>query len=152
MVIDKLRLVLFFSLSGFFWVYITGCTLHRHNININTIRAAEYNFATCDYAKAFDLLWDPVKHNDPIALYAMGYLYFYGLGIDENKDLGRNLIERAAQQRYRRAIAALKLIRQHQFVQYVPFEDFRLNTENEGIMEVALARRPVDRLPTHSLG
>jgi len=85
---------------------------------------AQVSYSQGDYSRAFNELLDPVKHNDPKSLYAMGYMYYYGIGTEKDQNLGRGLIRRSAAYNYPPAIAALKLINQERFNQYVPFEEY----------------------------
>lgn len=97
--------------------------------------AAQYDYANGNYPRAFQELWAPAQKNDPRALYAMGYMYYYGIGTDKDQDLGRSLIRRAAAKNYPPAITALKMITQVRRSQYIPFEKYS-NLDNDGILEI----------------
>lgn len=109
---------------------LTGC-IHR---SMPSFAAAEYDYAHGNYPRAFQELWTPAEKNDPRALYAMGYMYYYGVGTDKDQDLGRSLIRRAAAKNYPPAITALELITKRRRNQYLPFEKY--NANDEGIIEV----------------
>ncbi len=113
---------------------LTGCTS-----NTSSLDRAEKNYYAHDYARAFKELWTPVEAHDPRATYAMGYMYYYGIGTDKDQDIGRSLIRRAAAMHYPPAIEALKLITESKHEQYLPFEKYSAGTTPEqenGILEI----------------
>jgi TPR repeat protein len=112
-----------FPLLLFFLLLSSGC---RTNSYPRTLyQEAEYDYQQGNYARAFDKLWILAQRNDPRALYAMGYLYYYGIGTQKDQDIARMLIRRSAAHNYPPAVTALKLIMQERFDQYVPFDERR---------------------------
>ena len=114
-------------------LFLSGCATHTSSLD-----RAERSYESHDYARAFKELWIPVEAHDPRAIYAMGYMYYYGIGTDKDQDIGRSLIRRASAQHYRPAIAALKLITEAKHEQYLPFEKYTAFSpaHDEGILEI----------------
>ncbi len=85
--------------------------------------AAKISFCRHDYSLAFDNLIKVTKESrDPAAQYALGYMYYYGLGIAKDQDIARSWITKAAKQNYWPAMEALSSIKKVRAIQYVPFE------------------------------
>ena len=140
---ESVRNVIFFRILILLQIYIltpallTGCVSHSQS----SFEQAQLNYAQRNYSRSFQDLLIPVQHNDPKALYAMGYMYYYGIGTEKDQDLGRSLIRRSASLNYSPAITALKLITQRRFNQYVPFENYS-SAQSEGIWEI---KQPIIR-------
>jgi TPR repeat protein len=83
---------------------------------------AQVSFSQGNYSRSFKELWAPVQMHDPRAMYAMGYMYYYGIGTNKDEDIGLSLIRAAAKQHCPAAVLALKLIQQSKFPQYAPLE------------------------------
>lgn len=111
-IVSSLFIIITFS-------FLSGCATHSTSLD-----RAEKNYYAHDYARAFKELWGPVSSHDPRATYAMGYMYYYGLGTDKDQDIGRSLIRRSAAWHYPPAIQALKIITQTRHEQYLPFEKY----------------------------
>ena len=71
-------------------------------------------FLRQDFHAAFIRLQPLAFKGDPAAQYAVGYMYFYGQGILENKEQALMWFNLAAKQNYPLAIDALNLIVAHQ--------------------------------------
>lgn len=119
----------FFSLSHhlsylvfFSSIFLSGCIVP---INNGTYEQAKIDYYNGNPSRAFVELWRPAQLNDPRALYAMGYMYYYGIGTDKDIDLGRKLIHVASDFQYPPAITALKIIYAPVHEQYAAFEDPR---------------------------
>ncbi len=63
-----------------------------------------------NFKRAFILLLPLAVKCSPEAQYAVGYMYYYGLGVEAHKESGLFWINQAAKQMYRPAIKALQLI------------------------------------------
>ena len=113
---------------------LSGCAKPT-SPNLHYIKA-EQHYAAKNYAQAFQELWLPAQYGQARAMYAMGYMYYNGIGTNKDQDMGRSLIRRAAEQQYRPAILALKRIDQERREQYLPLEQYDAKTQEEGFMAV----------------
>lgn len=68
------------------------------------------NFRKHDYRAAFIMLKPQALKGNPEAEYAVGYMYYYGQGVVENKGKARYWIEKAAKHGQGEAITALTLM------------------------------------------
>lgn len=125
---SPLQSVMFVFLFSASFLILSGCV----SATKTSYEQAQVSYSRGYYSRAFNELLYPVQHNDPKALYAMGYMYYYGIGTEKDQNLGRGLIRRSASYNYRPAIEALKLITQERYNQYVPFEEYS-NSQNMGI-------------------
>ncbi len=115
-----------------FFLLLASCASTATNTaNYNQ---AKQDYARGDYQRAFQELWEPAKNGDYRAQYAMGYMYYYGIGTAKNQDLGRNLIQMAANKNYPPAVHAMELITKREYNQYLPFEKYSSKKQNEGMM------------------
>lgn len=71
---------------------------------------AKQSYAQKDYTEAFNASLKLAKFGDTKAEYAVGYMYFNGLGTLKDEDMGRYWIRRAAASQYAPAEKALDLI------------------------------------------
>lgn len=102
---------------------------------MNGFEAAQIDYYHGNYPRAYQELWSTAEKEDPRALYAMGYMNYYGIGTDKDQDLGRSLIRRAAAKNYPPAISALEMITRVRRSQYIPFEKYS-NIDNDGILNI----------------
>lgn len=65
------------------------------------------------YGCSFDRIDAAARTGDPDAQYALGYLYFYGVGVDKNGQVGKMWIDKAAAQGQPLAIRAQRLMSQN---------------------------------------
>jgi TPR repeat protein len=87
-----------------------GCsTIRQHNLN-EGIR----NFRVQDYRQAFIRLKPEAERGQPDAQYAIGYMYYYGQGVIEDRKKACIWIARAAKAGQPEAIIAAKRIRKLQ--------------------------------------
>jgi len=86
------------------------------------MQRANYYFSHHQYVQAGDQLWLLANHGNRQAQYALGYMYYYGLGTVRDHDLGRLWIDRSARHGYPPAIQAMKNIQQPEYIQYRTFE------------------------------
>ncbi len=98
-----LRLIIFIFAST---MLLTAC------VNPQTeLRRGQLSFQEQNYHDAFIRLTPLAKNGNAEAQYAIGYMYFYGQGIAENRHRGIVWMQRAARQGQPQAVAALKIIR-----------------------------------------
>ena len=123
-----IRALFFSHVIVFTLLFLSGCATQQNN---NYFEKAQKNYAQKDYVLTFEELNIGVKRKDPKALYAMGYMYYYGLGVGKDQDLGRSLIRRAAKANYPSAITAMQLITQRRHNQYAPFQKYSKNRHEQ---------------------
>ena len=80
-------------------------------MNSARLEHAELDFAKQHYQSAFNRLQLPARSGDPNAQYALGYLYFYGKGVVEDKERARYWFELAAAQGHPDARNAIRMIK-----------------------------------------
>lgn len=78
--------------------------------NPQRMRMAELDFAREHYRLSFNHAEMPARAGNPDAQYALGYMYYYGKGVIENRKLARYWFHLAANQGHPDAQRALKLI------------------------------------------
>ena len=99
-----MRAFLFVILFGL----VTGCsTVHNYNLN-EGIRS----FRVQDYRHAFIRLKPEAERGQRDAQYAVGYMYYYGQGVIEDRKKACAWITKAAKAGQPEAIVALKKIKQ----------------------------------------
>lgn len=99
-------------------ILLISCSSHRVPAYLDQ---AKMSYAQHDYPRAFEeLLKTPLTN--PEAQYALGYMYYYGLGIAKDEDRGRFWIRKAADQCYIPAMQALHKITTVYESQYWPLE------------------------------
>lgn len=69
------------------------------------------NFKAQNYRAAFVRLMPEAKKGNADAQYAVGYMYYYGQGVVEDRDKAWDWISKAAKQDQPDAISALKLMK-----------------------------------------
>lgn len=84
--------------------------------------SAEKDFRQGYYARAFEKLWMPAHSGNPRAQYALGYLYYYGLGTVRDEDLARAWFRHAAECHYPPAVIAYKRLTNPEYKQYVDIQ------------------------------
>ena len=100
------------------WVYrllvvlgvfsLTACSsMHDYNLN----RGIQC-FQVQDYRSAFIRLLPEAKADQPDAMYAIGYMYYYGQGVVEDRKKSCYWINRAASAGQKDAIRALKILKE----------------------------------------
>lgn len=71
---------------------------------------AKDEFDNKNYQKSYRYLFQLAKNDDPEALYALGYLYYYGNGVKKNLNMSQDLIRQSAALGYKPAIRALRTL------------------------------------------
>lgn len=74
------------------------------------VQSGKVAFDCGNFKQAFIQLLPLAVKCSPEAQYAVGYMYYYGLGVEAHKESGLFWINQAAKQMYRPAIRALQLI------------------------------------------
>lgn len=101
-----------------------ACTLLLSSCtNLSQTVSAEYDFRHHYYARAFAKLWWPAHNGNTRAMYALGYMYYYGLGTARDQDLARIWFKRSAKLEYAPSVKAYQLITNPRVEQYVPFQE-----------------------------
>lgn len=96
---------------------ITACSTTKSSLD-----QAKLSYAQHDYPRAFNELSKAAADGNPKAEYALGYMYYYGLGTDKNAKMAEKLFRQAAAKNYLPAEKALHKLMQTQEKQYVPLE------------------------------
>lgn len=87
----------------FLCALVVGC-----GVNSVNLREGIHSFQRQDYRQAFIRLKPEAEKGQPDAQYAIGYLYYYGQGVVENRKQALYWINKAAKAGHLDAIAALK--------------------------------------------
>jgi len=94
-------------LMGFCLLSLTACMMTSLSL-----RQGIYNFKVQNYREAFIRLVPEAEKGCPDAQYAVGYMYYYGQGVVEDKKKAWNWIHAAAKANQPDAIVAVKLLEQ----------------------------------------
>lgn len=97
-------------------VLLSACSTPYRTIS------AEKDFRQGYYSRAFEKLWMPAHGGNPRAQYALGYLYYYGLGTVRDEDLARAWFRHAAECHYAPAVIAYKRLTNPEYSQYVAIQ------------------------------
>lgn len=84
-------------------IMLVGC-----GVNSLNLREGIHSFQRQDYRQAFIRLKPEAEKGQPDAQYAIGYLYYYGQGVVENRKQALYWINKSAKAGHQDAIAALK--------------------------------------------
>lgn len=74
------------------------------------VQSGRVTFDSGNFKQAFAELLPLAVKSSPAAQYAVGYMYYYGLGVEAHKESGLFWINQSAQQMYRPAVKALQII------------------------------------------
>lgn len=101
-----MRILLRLAMLGILILSLSAC-LARHNLQegIN-------NFLHQEYRQAFVRLKPEAERGNPEAMYAVGYMYYYGAGVVEDRRRACMWISQAAKAGHPKAIAALKILKE----------------------------------------
>lgn len=72
---------------------------------------AKHSYFKGDHERAFRISEALAYEGNPEAQYALGYLFFYGIGTAENKALGIAWMEQSAQKGYAKALDAMDTLK-----------------------------------------
>lgn len=89
------------------FVGLQACMPHAYNL-----KHGIESFRVQDYRQAFIRLLPEAKAGQADAQYAVGYMYYYGQGVIENRKKAWYWIERAANSGQADAVSALTILRQ----------------------------------------
>lgn len=81
---------------------LTACVSH--------LQQGQQAFEQQDYATAMQELLPLAEKGDPAVQYAVGYMYYYGKGVKQDKAVGKMWIDRAADQGLPQALQAQTVI------------------------------------------
>lgn len=87
----------------------------------SSLQEGVYSFRAEDYRRAFIRLKPLADKGVPSAQYAIGYMYFYGQGVTEDRRKSWAWINRAARAGQPEAIKALDIIQKVQVVRSRPY-------------------------------
>lgn len=85
------------------FVLLSACSFYAHNLREGVVA-----FRKLNYRDAFILLKPEALKGQPDAQYAVGFMYYYGFGVYENRKLGVYWIRQAADKNHPLAIEAMK--------------------------------------------
>ena len=94
-----------YFVSIFFALILTGCINNRYNLNEGIT-----SFKIQNYRAAFIRLLPEAENGQPDAEYAVGYMYYYGQGVVENRQKACFWINKAAAAGQPDAVAAVKML------------------------------------------
>lgn len=93
-------------------IFLTGCVTQQEYLSIKYQKGKMY-FSQKQYRNAFESLYPVAKAGNPEAQYAIGYMYYYGQGIIENKQLAEYWMTESAKQNNVSAQKALAKFKQN---------------------------------------
>jgi TPR repeat protein len=91
----------------FFAVFLTSC-VYTHDYHL---RHGIESFRVQNYRESFVLLLPEAREGQPDAMYAVGFMYYYGLGVVENRKKAWYWINRAAVSGQPDAQCAMRILR-----------------------------------------
>jgi TPR repeat protein len=97
----------------------------------SSLEEGKANFKAKHYATAYRQLLPLAVKGKTEAQYAIGYMYYYGKGIDRNEELAENWLGKAARKGDSRAIAALKDLSLHKHQPVQKQEDSNSQSEED---------------------
>lgn len=92
-------------ISLFTTILLTACTMNDQRMNI-----AELDFVRQHYTLAFQHVQLPARNGNPDAQYALGYMYYYGKGVVEDRARAEYWFKLAANQGQHDAEISLQMI------------------------------------------
>ena len=106
----------FASLKWFFIgsIILGASSCAMNSLNSLNLREGIYNFKQQNYRTAFVRLMPEAEKGNPDAQYAVGYMYYYGEGVVEDKKKAAKWINKAAKAGNQDAIEAAKLLWQEE--------------------------------------
>ncbi|OGT52452.1 MAG: hypothetical protein A3F17_01620 [Gammaproteobacteria bacterium RIFCSPHIGHO2_12_FULL_41_15] len=102
------RIKLFSSICVFSAVgLLVGCSEWTGNKNL---QQGEFDYTHSEYGKAFPELLSAARAGNAKAQYAVGYMYYHGMGVSRNPELARYWMAKAAKQGNQSALNAVDLL------------------------------------------
>ena len=95
-----------------YFIYLILFGLTACSINSLNLREGITSFKKQNYRSAFVRLMPEAEKGNCDAQYAVGYMYYYGEGVVEDKKKATKWIARAAEAGQKDAISAAKLLRE----------------------------------------
>tara|TARA_R110000868_G_scaffold91080_1_gene252630 strand:- start:10402 stop:11352 length:951 start_codon:yes stop_codon:yes gene_type:complete len=100
-----------YLLGLLFPMFLISCSSnHVNKAKDPLLVEAKNNFYDGDYKNAAKDLHVLSKSGDPEAQYALGYMYYYGMGVEKNPIVARRLISMSAEKGNVEAVKALRLL------------------------------------------
>jgi TPR repeat protein len=100
----QIKNILLIMLAAFF---LQACTSPKLS---QELEGGKFQFSNGNYKVAFHQLLPLAAAGKKEAQYAVGYMYYYGLGVSRDSESGIFWMRQAANQDYAPAISALKMI------------------------------------------
>lgn len=97
-----MKKIIFFCISTLF---LHGCFYSHINLNEGIA-----SFKVQDYRRAFIRLMPEAEKGNADAQYAIGYMYYYGQGVVEDRGRAMYWIKCAAEKGQKEAIAAMQIL------------------------------------------
>lgn len=85
-------------------------TTHLTPYEMSKLAQSKRLFDDGYYKRAMHELLPLASNGNPQAQYAIGYMYYYGLGVTQDTDTGHFWVQKAAEKNYPPAIEGLKLM------------------------------------------
>ena len=95
---------------GFFSLIISACTFMPNTYVQSELSQSQRYFDQGYYKRAMQQLIPLACNGNPQAQYAIGYMYYYGLGVTQDTDVGYRWMQQAADKGYRPAKNAMNSI------------------------------------------
>lgn len=95
----------YLSLCLILLLSLGGCSMSQYNLNEGIA-----NFKVQNYRQAFIRLLPLAEKGNPDAQYAIGYMYYYGQGVVEDRGKALYWIKCAAEHGHKDAMAAMKIL------------------------------------------
>lgn len=99
--------------------FVVGCSTTKPPLRPDVqsyLDQASRLFSEYQYREAKQILYPLACEGVPKAQYAIGYMYYYGYGVQQDTDVGYFWIKRAADQGYAPALRAMGLIERNKTV------------------------------------
>jgi len=126
-------------------ILLSSCSVTKiHEIKDPLLTEAKNNFYGGNYKAAAKDLHALAKAGDPEAQYALGYMYYYGMGVDKNNMIARRLISLSAEKGNIEAIKALRVLTDSNHIfanvdDIAPNKDYDLASKQKGKVDTKVA-------------
>lgn len=88
--------------------FLQSCSSVRQS---QELQLGKNDFGSGDYKKSFHELLPLAAEGNPEAEYAVGYMYYYGLGVTQDAESGSFWMKKSAAHKYEPAVKALEMIK-----------------------------------------